>query len=285
MHRLLILLFLLLLALPAWAETNRPFFRVNPAVSLPTTLTFTVFGDFRPAAPDMAYSPQFHQILTLMKADKPAFAVSVGDAWFGYGGSFEHFRKEIDLFLDQVRRWDVPLYNAFGNHEVTGNAEREEYLKKRFGNLFGSFDFGDAHFIVLDSDEVGREGEISGKQLSWLEHDLDRNRGASAVLVFLHRPLFSVEDPELKTGRSYRNKEKRDALHRLFVTHHVKAVFAGHEHLFDERTVAGIRYYITGGGGAPIGAKPDKGGFFHYLLVTLSGGNMTVKVKKPDGHR
>jgi 3',5'-cyclic AMP phosphodiesterase CpdA len=215
-----------------------------------------------------------------MRADKPDFAASVGDAWYGYGGSFDHFRSEIDAFMAQVDKWDVPLYSAFGNHEVTGSAEREEYLKKRFGNLFGSFDFGDAHFIFLDSDEVGKEGVISGKQLSWLECDLETNGGASAVFVFLHRPLFSVEDPELKRGRSFRNRENRDALHRLFVTYRVKAVFAGHEHLFDERTVDGIRYYITGGGGAPMGAIPDKGGFFHYLLVTVSGKKVAVEVKR-----
>lgn len=268
------------------AVTNRPFPRVNPSVPVATTAAtfrFTVFGDFRPAGADEPYPPQFRQVLDAMKAESPAFAVSVGDAWFGYGGTMAHYRGEVAQFLALVKGWGIPLHNVIGNHEVTASSERERYLRERLGNLYGSFDHGRAHFICLDTDEVGDEGRIAGEQLRWLKRDLERNRGATATFVFLHRPLFSPKDPDLAQKRSFSDRVNRDALHQLLVRYKVAAVFAGHDHLYEERVVDGIRYYITGGGGAPLYELPDKGGFYHYLVVTVRGKKAEIEVRRlPD---
>ena len=283
MKRLLALILILFSALQASAVTDRPYPRVNPAplsAVKPGIFRFTVFGDFRPPQADAPYPPQFRQALDAMKRERPAFALSVGDAWFGYGGTLEHFRGEVAQFLSLVKGWEVPLFNVTGNHEVTGSAERERYLEATLGNLYGSFDYGTAHVICLDTDEVGREGQIAGEQLRWLERDLERNRTAAAIIVAMHRPLFSPRDPELTIKRSFADRENRDLLHRLFVRYRVAAVFAGHEHLHDERVVDGVRYYITGGGGAPLYEPPARGGFYHYLVVTVRGKKMTVAVRR-----
>lgn len=280
MKRFLLVLVFFLLTAPVLAVSERPAVRVNPKVPFPATFRFTVFGDIRPAKPDQPYPPAFHRALDVMKSVKPAFAVSTGDAWYGYGGDMTHYRNEVAQFLAALKGWDVPLFNAVGNHEVTGSVEREAYLKERFGNLYGSFDYGDAHFILLDTDEVGKEGTIAGDQLQWLERDLELNRNASALMVFLHRPLFSPKDPDLAAKRSFVDRANRDALHKLFVKYHVQAVFAGHEHLYEERVVDGVRYYITGGGGAPLYAEPGKGGFYHVLVVTVKGRQVKVEVRK-----
>jgi 3',5'-cyclic AMP phosphodiesterase CpdA len=283
MKRLLILFVMLFTVTQVSAVTDRPYSRVNPSALLPATkpnFRFTVFGDFRPAGADQPYPHQFRKALDAMKAESPAFAVSVGDAWFGYGGTMEHYRGEVAQFLSLVNGWRVPLYNVIGNHEVTADIERERYLRKRFGNLYGSFDYGNAHFICLDTDEVGKEGRITGEQLRWLKQDLERNHHASVIFVVLHRPLFSPLDPDLVKKRSFTDPVNRDALHRLFVRYKVAGVFAGHDHLYEERIVDGIRYYITGGGGAPLYELPDKGGFYHYLSVAVRGKKATVEVRR-----
>jgi 3',5'-cyclic AMP phosphodiesterase CpdA len=286
--RLLILFIMLFTVTRVAAVTDRPFFQVNPLkpVSIPAPIfRFTVFGDFRPAKADDPYPPQFRQTLDAMKAESPAFAVSVGDAWFGYGGTMEHYRGEVAQFLSLVKGWRVPLYNIIGNHEVTADIERERYLKERFGNLYGSFDYGNVHFICLDTDEVGKEGRITGEQLRWLEQDLERNHHVSVIFVALHRPLFSPLDPDLVKKRSFTDPVNRDALHRLFVRFKVAAVFAGHDHLYEKRVVNGVHYYITGGGGAPLYELPDKGGFYHYLSVAVRGKKTTVEVRRlPERH-
>ncbi len=283
MKQLLIIGVILCAVTQVFAITDRPFPRVNRAKLQPAvteTFRFTVFGDFRPATSDAPYPPQFRQALDAMQRVQPAFALSVGDAWFGYGGTMAHYQGEVAQFLAQVRDWGVPLFNIIGNHEVTGSAERERYLRETVGNLYGSFDYGNAQFICLDTDEAGTEGRIAGEQLRWLGQDLESNRKASLIFVVLHRPLFSPKDPDLALKRSFVDRTSRDNLHKLFVRYKVNAIFAGHDHLYEERVVDGIRYYITGGGGAPLYELPEKGGVYHYLLVTVRGEKAVVELRR-----
>jgi len=57
----------------------------------------------------------------------------------------------------------------------------------------------------------------------------------------------------------------------------------GHEHLYHHSRRDGIDYFITGGGGAPLYAKPEAGGFYHYLLVTVKDGTYNVAVYSLEG--
>src|SRR6202022_4635783 len=70
-------------------------------------------------------------------------------------------------------------------------------------------------------------------------------------------------------------------LHQLFLQYPVKAIFAGHEHLFDHRTRDGIEYFVSGGAGAPLYAPPDKGGFSHYLVMRMRGDKMEYSLIEP----
>ena len=90
----------------------------------------------------------------------PSFVVSLGDAYFGYGGSFQRFRNEVDYFLSSIKPLTMPFFHVIGNHEVTDDRERDDYAKRRFGNSYGSFDFSGSHFVALDTEEKGHEGDI-----------------------------------------------------------------------------------------------------------------------------
>jgi len=278
-------LFIIVFMNPADAVTDRPYTYLNSPLLLEqpsrSEFTFGVFGDFRPSRRDMPYPSPYWQILEEMAMIGPSFVVSLGDAYFGYGGSFQRFRNEVDYFLSTIKPLAVPFFHVIGNHEVTDDRERDEYVKRHFGNSYGSFDSGVSHFVVLDTEEKGSEGTIAGEQLKWLEKDLDANVEAQNIFIFLHRPLFSKIDPDGSKGASSKDKAGRDALHSIFVKHHVKAVFAGHEHLFSDMVRDGIRYLIAGGGGAPLYSSPQDSGFFHYLLVTVADGDIRIDVISP----
>ena len=107
---------------------------------------------------DRPYPSPCIQILDEMSAIRPSFVMSLGDAYYGYGGSFQHFRNEVDYFLSTIKLLSFPLFNIIGNHDVTDNKERDDYVEGRFGNSYGSFDFCGSHCIVLDSDERGAGG-------------------------------------------------------------------------------------------------------------------------------
>ncbi|HMK43805.1 MAG TPA: metallophosphoesterase, partial [Dissulfurispiraceae bacterium] len=273
-----------LMGVQADAVTERPLPSLTPVAleqKSTETFSFAVFGDFRTLRRDRPYGPAFRQIVEEVATVAPPFVLSTGDAYYGYGASFQRFKNEVDYFLSFIKQIPSPVFNAVGNHEVTGEPERQRYAAERFGLLYGSFDYGNAHFIALNTEEPGHEGSVSGDQLAWLEADLAANAKAAHRFVFLHRPLFSVVDPDLSHGKSFKTKEKRDALHALFVKYSVDIVFAGHEHLFSDTTHGGVRYMVVGGGGAPMYDSPQAGGFFHYLIAEVAGSSVKVQVREP----
>ncbi len=290
MKKIVLLLLLLSLASGlAEAVTDRPFNQLNPSAVLQQPgrqgFSFALFGDFRPSRRDKPYPDPYREILSETSMIGPSFIISLGDAYYGYGGPFQRFKNEIDYFLSTVKPLNVPFFNIIGNHEVADAGERArergDYARSHFGSSYGSFDFGGSHFIFLDSDEKGKEGTISGGQLSWLEKDLKDNAKAKHILVFLHRPLFSDIDPDLSKGKSFKDRANRDYLHALFVRFKVGVVFAAHEHLYNETVKDGVRYIISGGGGAPLYSSPSEGGFFHYLLVRVTADDIHIDVLSP----
>ncbi len=279
-----IILNLLLLFLPVFAFTDRPMKVINDVAledSDSKEYSFIVFGDFRPLRRDRPYHEGVLKTLKEIEMIKPDFVISTGDAYYGYGGTFERFRNEIDYFVAMSRQISVPFFNVLGNHELGGGGMRKDYVKQRFGNTYGSFDYGNSHFIILNTEEKGKEGTIMDEQLEWLKKDLERNRKAKNIFVFMHRPMFSVIDPDLLFRKSFKDKMNRDLLHSIFKEFNVKAVFAGHEHLYSETVKDGIRYIVTGGGGSPLYQSPRGGGFFHYIIVSVKGNDIKFDVILP----
>lgn len=283
MKRIIIGLAIIFHAAAAFGVTDRPFRSLNRQQAPAVSFNFSVVGDFRPAKWGMAYPEVFRQELASIEKQGSAFLVSTGDAYFGYGGTMTDFQREVDGLLAIAAEAKMPFFNVIGNHDVADEKAREAYVKEKVGALFGAMDYAGSHFVFLDTDEVGKRGSITGDQLRWLEKDLEENRQAENIFVFMHRPLFSVEDPELARGRAFADRANRDYLHRLFVRHGVRAVFAGHEHLYDRKVKDGVTYYITGGGGAPLSSM-SAAAFFHFLLVRVKGKEIQVQVLAPDGH-
>jgi hypothetical protein len=285
MRNVFLIIVLGLLPLISDAVSDMPYMPVN-AVALPpqrdAAFTFAVLGDFRPAERDRPYSEASREIFSDLNVIGPSFIMSVGDAYYGYGGSFPRFRNEIDHFISRTKKFGVPFFDVIGNHELGGNGQREKYVRERFGKFYGSFDWGNSHFVVLNTEEKGRAGGIYGAQLKWLAQDLALNKNSQNIFVFMHRPLFPALAADTGERRFFTDTRNRDTLHALFRKFGVKIVFAGHEHLFREKVVDGIRYIITGGGGAPLYQVRSRGGFYHYLLVDVEGRNVSVETLTPD---
>lgn len=275
---------LLLFAGPSFGVTDMPALPLNSAALTQPAggeFTFAVFGDFRPSRRDTPYPEVFNRTLEELNIIAPSFVISTGDAYYGYGGTLQRFKNEIDYFMSRTKTIAVPFFNTIGNHEVTDSTERQKYAKERFGKFYSSMDFGASHFVILNTEEPGKEGSISGEQLAWLEKDLEANRDAANIFVFLHRPLFSAVDPLLLSGKSFKDKNNRDQLHNLFKRYRVKIVFAGHEHLFSDTVKDNVRYIITGGAGAPLYRSASEGGFFHYMIIKVKGRETVVDVLSP----
>lgn len=242
-------------------------------------LRFVVMGDSRPILGTLVQSPPFKQILWETDLLGPDLAVHVGDLVFGYmseEGELSRQYEDLDSTLKTVR---TPMHFAIGNHEI-GSEGGEGLFVKNVNKLYYSFDAGNSHFIILDSDwgGTGDSSTFGKEQVEWLKGDLAAHRGAKNVFAFMHKPMFESKDGN---GSSLRDLSERDKVHKMFLdAGNVKVVFAGHIHDYRHIEKDGIPYYVTGGAGAET-QYPERNGFYHYLLVDVAGGAVTVKVVEP----
>ena len=156
-----------------------------------------------------------------------------------------------------------------GNHDIR-DAERgpggEAVYREEWGELYYSFDYGNAHFVVLYTDDGG-ESVIGEEQIAWLEDDLSAARKREHIFVFSHRPLYWLENG--------------DALHQLFVDKGVSAVICGHLHHYNYQVKDGIPYVMTYAAarlGTPFPLAA--GSLHHILLVTVRDEEFRLAVVK-----
>ncbi len=226
---------------------------------------FIVMGDNRPPwdNPDTV-TPSVGYQRAALEANllQPEFVVIGGDLVRGYT-SLEKMEQQWEAFDAATKQFRMPVYLVVGNHDVFNQATEQLY-QRRYGKLWYSLDVKHCHLVVLDSEDQTAPGKIAGAQLEWLQADLAAARG-KRIFVVLHQPLWPREE------RAFRESEWGKTVHPLLLQAGVDTVFAGHEHTYQQTpTRDGIRYIITGGGGAELGeqAEPLAGGFLHYVLVT-----------------
>lgn len=236
---------------------------------------FVVIGDTRPRFESESFRP-FESLIARINALKPALVINLGDLIYGYG--LRGKETQWDKYETVIQAFRVPYYQLPGNHDTHSKAARRIY-SRRFGKFYESFDRGDCHFVLLDNTENERWGYLGPAQFEWLKGDL-KNTRARSVFVFFHFPVWELEriTPEY-------HEFWRQQLHPLFRQSRVRAVFAGHYHTYGPtREFDGIRYIITGGGGAEL--RPDyrkAGGEHHFVRVKVTGDTFEVRVVTEEG--
>jgi len=259
------------------------------AAKAPEDFEFVVFGDSRIAAPGAPLPEAYRRILVETSLINPDLVFHTGDLVFGYGESESELRKEyeaISVFLPEL---ESAVYFVPGNHDYH-SALTIRVFKEITGQEkdYFSFEHNGVNFIMLNTELPGRAGRVVGAQFDWLKKELERGRNARALFVFMHRPLFSSPDtykvrdeyfPRLPKSAQW--KKERRALLDLLAQYPVSAVFSGHEHLYYRTEYQGIPLITLGGGGATFAAPPDKGGFFNYMIVSVTDGKIRYNLMEP----
>ena len=258
-----------------------------------------------------------------------------GDLASGFTSSTENFGMMLDtwrLITDPVAHM-LPIYEGIGNHESlhefyrdasgnryerdrAGDVNSESEFARRFANpdrdypaaevrdgrtgpsyrgTVYSFDYGNAHFVMLNMDYWytgggpagdrslawvllggNRNGYLMEHQLQWLANDLKRARARGAVHLFVcgHDPAFptgghagdamwwgGLNDPTIPSGDV---TAMRSRFLKIVSDNRVTALFFGHEHAYSrlviDQTVdpvmqVPVTQIISGGAGAPAYAR------------------------------
>jgi len=282
MTRLLISFICVLLLAVAGCSTPDEVENDDGSTAAAEPITFAVIGDTRGAPVAEEFSDMRDQINRL-KAD---FVVHAGDAIPGRIPPTEPEEKitaQWDAHDKVVAGFKMPFFLAPGNHDVWDNRS-VKIFRERYGDMYFSWDNAGYHFIVLNSDEM-EEGryilKISDRQLEWLKSDLEKNRNAAQIIVFLHRP-YGFKCSRWDLGEA-QYKHWMENVHALLKKYPVTAVFASHIHAYCYNYQDGIHYVVTAGGGAPLYAPEGMGGFMHFCLVRLDGKEFDYSVHRLDG--
>jgi hypothetical protein len=222
----------------------------------------------------------------------------------------------------------VPYFLTPGNHEHTEKeAGRKNYFdavsalipsagspRRLAGSTTYSFGYGNTFVIALDANVAS-----DAKQFEWVKSQLEglnRSRYTN-VVAFCHQAPFSSGT---HGGASVEpaTVELRARYMPLFHARHVRAVFSGHEHLFehwvehytDATGKHRLDLIVSGGGGAPLypyTGEPDLNGYleankslkvelqhlakpgnqdalspYHFVIVRVDGDKLEMQVVGVD---
>jgi UDP-2,3-diacylglucosamine pyrophosphatase LpxH len=254
---------------------------------------FAVIGDTRPASDDSSEFPKiFSSMLANVDEMKAVFLINVGDLvavkWRKDRDELKrNMEAAFDSYLALFKDIKTPVYNIPGNHDCFDRISREAYAAKISKDFYRSIWCGNCLFILLDTEEKveANKASLAKKQEEWLKRELEAGAKARAIFVFMHRPIFT-DGPHKNSSM---NEATRDKLSSLFEKYGVTAVFAGHEHYFaayNKESKGGIRYIITGGGGAHLYKVPKMdgtaGAFHEYVLVDVKKSGISYRVIRFD---
>jgi Calcineurin-like phosphoesterase len=166
---------------------------------------------------------------------------------------------------------------ALGNHDVSTRDGRPEINEPAFGMRARNYVVRTrgVRFVIADSNGLNR---------AWLRRALTPDEGDRWTIVVFHHPVYSPGTGHGSTPGF------RPGLPRMFRRKGVDLALAGHDHIYSvSKPLHGIRYVVTGGGGAPLYGCEDR--WFtarcrarhHFLSVTVRSSHITVRAVPPTG--
>ncbi|MBK5196595.1 MAG: calcineurin-like phosphoesterase family protein, partial [Proteiniphilum sp.] len=189
---------------------------VSPSGKLPESIDFAfnkynepenfsaiVFGDPQPySLDDLDYFTR-KIVDDVKKTESTLFGISLGDI----------VGDNLDLqpvYKERMRRLQLPWYNVMGNHDMNYDAPADKLSDETFSKNFGSanyaFNYGNAHFIILDNilypdprDGKGYWGGYRLDQLLFLENNLKHVPKEKLIVLSQHiqmknEPGYRIED-------------------------------------------------------------------------------------------
>jgi hypothetical protein len=248
----------------------------------------------------------------------PKFLFFAGDLVFGYSSDMNKLETQLKAWSEIYEKSPLAsskttLVPISGNHEtqnekkISNEAAEKKWLKvmapylKYAGNgpraggadklqtdqskLTYSFDYKGTHFVILNTDPVGRDWSVPK---NWVAKDLDRAKSRFAKHIFAigHKPAYAYpkglysppEEKEDGLGKLY--PADRDEFWASLVKNKAEAMFSAHNHLyFRTRGEKGNTWQVIAGhGGSTLDKLADqsKNNFFGFTLVSVMKNNKVL---------
>jgi 3',5'-cyclic-AMP phosphodiesterase len=230
------------------------------AAQAPDSFRFVVLGDRTGEAEPGVYE----RVLKDTAAERPAFAVGVGDTIQGMHD------ETAEAEWQRTERTSFPLYLAPGNHDIW--SERSEQLFRKYSGHAPhySFDYAQAHFTILDN---SRSDQLPAAELTFLEEDLKQHNDQPLKFIVFHRPSWLlnaiVGNPDFR-------------LHKIAKKYGARFVISGHVHEMLHAEMAGVDYIsmVSSGGHLRASGKYADGWFFGYAVVEINKKDVEIRIRE-----
>lgn len=137
------------------------------------------------------------------------FGLSMGDL---VGNDLSLFNP----YIQAVKKIGIPWYNLLGNHDLNFDAKADNLADETYEAHFGpanyAFNYGKAHFIILDDvlypdprDHEGYWGGFTEEQIQFIENDLKTVPKDNLIVMAFHIP---ISEPDSKDD-SFRDSDRQ----------------------------------------------------------------------------
>ncbi len=253
-----------------------------PSLSIPTgtaspepePFSFAVIGDFGTA--DDTQRSVARRMCSWRENHRFDFVFTTGDNVYpdGHPSRFdEAFYEPYECLTDD----GVMFHAVLGNHDAQTDNGRPEIKDEAFGMDGRNYVVrtNGVRFVMIDSNNVN---------MDFLRRATRAREGDLWTVVAMHHPVYSPGDGH-GSEPGFRPK-----LPRLFRKRGVDLVLQGHDHIYAAtKPLRGIRYVVTGGGGAglygctskPFSARCEER--HHFLYVTATADELKVQAVPDKG--
>jgi len=263
------------------AQLGEGHFSTAPAQGSAAPVTFIAYGDDRT-------DPTAHAAIARAMLQVPsAFLVNTGDM-VEDGSDADAWQSFFDVEAPLLR--DRPIFAAVGNHELVNDLAGSNFARY-FGfpnpdgtpTLYGTVRFGLVRFFFLN----GMHGWDSGEERDWLTRALasaDAEPGLVWRIAVVHHGPWS-------SGPHGPNANLVDAgIPELLAAHHVDLILSGHDHIYERGSSDGLKYLVSGGGGAPLyridrlqptSLKAEAA--YHFIEIYATPSQVRIVARRVDG--
>ncbi len=170
----------------------------------PDNFRALVFGD--PQVNDETEMGYYeHDVISEVKGIKGvAFGLSMGDM-------VQEDLRQHRQYAEITAEAGIPWYNVMGNHDHNNDCGADSLSQESFEAHFGpadfSFNYGKAHFIILNDNLFpggkGLQNGLRPYQLEFIKNDLQYVDTGKLVILAFHCPLLGFTGAEEQVRRQY----------------------------------------------------------------------------------
>jgi 3',5'-cyclic AMP phosphodiesterase CpdA len=233
----------------------------------------------------------FTQAIDTINQLKPDFVITGGDLIMdALGQTYERADSLYDLYVNITKKFDMPVHNTMGNHEIYGiysksgaDPSHPEYGEKMYENRLGksyySFDHHGWKFIIVNSAEDTKKNEyiglIDSMQIEWIKEELVKTDPKTPIVISTHIPFITAYAQKYSNSTTANDSAlvvvNSKQVIDLFKGYNLKLVLQGHLHTVEDIFIDGV-HFITGGAvSAAWWTGPNMGFEEGFMFINVKG--------------